>query len=291
MRRVHLPILGLLLACGAEAIAQQPPGPPAVLVMTREQFKPGSMLTHNKQMPAFNALFEKAKIVSYRLGLVPVSGDQNHLLYLEGFPSFAEMEAAPKKVADAMASSPALQAEFDALTQKNEPLHDSQTAMVARLRSDMSYRPNTMDRTGKARYFSVTVVRVNVGRNPDYIDYVKQTNAAREKANLDEHSVVFQVVSGAPGGTFLTLSTNRTLAEVDDFYRDLDARTKKLDEAIGGALVVKQRQRTASEIVAQLSSTLYAIDRNLSRPRPEFVAADPDFWKAKEPAKKEPAKK
>jgi hypothetical protein len=65
----------------------------------------------------------------------------------------------------------------------------------------------------------------------------------------------------------------------------------KLTEALGGEVVVRPRQKMLSEIVAQSSSATYSIDRSLSRPRPEFVAADPEFWKPKEMLKKEPAKK
>ena len=158
LRLTSLSALAVLLACSAGAVAQEMSGPPPVLVVTREQFKPGNMAEHNKQIPAFYALFERAKVGTYRLGLLPVSGDLNHLVYLEGYPSFAEMEATDKKMEDVMAASPALQAEMDALTLRNDRLHESQTVWVARLRSDLSYRPNTREMTGKARYFTATTL-------------------------------------------------------------------------------------------------------------------------------------
>jgi len=291
VRLTTLPVVAVLLACGAGAIAQEAAGPPPVLVVTREQFKPGNMAEHNKQIPAFYALFERAKVGTYRLGLLPVSGDLNHLLYLEGYPSFAEMEATDKKMEDVMSASPALQAEMDALTLKNDRLHESQTVWVTRLRSDLSYRPNTREMTGKARYFTITTIRANMGRAGDLADFMKQTNAAREKANLDEHVSVYQVTSGAPGGTFLIASTSRSLAEADEAIKGMDARDKKMEEALGGDIVVKQRQKALADILAQATTTLYRVDRALTRPRPEFLAADPDFWKPKEPAKKAPAKK
>jgi len=291
VRLTALPVTVVLLAGAALSLAQETAGPPPVLVVTREQFKPGNMPEHNRQIPAFYALFERAKVGTYRLGLLPVSGDLNHLLYLEGYPSFAEMEATEKRMADVMGASPALQAEFDALSAKNDRLHESQTVWVARLRPDLSYRPNTREMTGKARYFTVTTVRANMGRGSDLADYVKQTNAAREKANLDEHASVYQVTSGAPGGTYLILSTSRSLAEADEAVKGMDTRDKKMEDALGGAVVVKERQKAIADIVAQTTTVLYSVNRALSRPRPEFVTADPDFWKAKEPARKEPAKK
>jgi len=285
-------VFGLALLCGTPAFAQEPAaGPPSVLMVTREQFRPGNMATHNRQIPAFYALFEKAKVGAARLGLVPVSGDQNHLLYLEGYPSRAEMEATTRKFDEVMGASPALQAEFDALSGKNDPLHESQTVMITTLRTDLSYHPNTREQTGRARYFNVTVLRVNAGRGVDWADYTKQTNAAREKAGLDEHTAVYGVSSGAPAGTFLILSTMRSLSEADAAAAGGAARTQKMTAALGGESVVAARRKTNSEIVAQAVTTLYSIDRATSRPRPEFVAADPDFWKVKEMPKPAPVKK
>lgn len=288
MRRIQT-VLGLVLLCSPVAFAQEPSAPPpGMLVVTREQFKPGNMATHNKHIPAFYALFEKAKVGAARLGLLPVSGDQNHLLYFEGYPSAADMEATAKKMDDVMGGSPALQAEMDALTAKNASLHESQTVMHALFRGDLSYHPNTREQTGRARYFNVTVLRVNVGRGTDWADYTKQTNAAREKAGLDEHTAVYQVLSGAPAGTFLILGTWRSMSEADDGVKGNAARNQKLTAALGGESVVAARRKMTSELVAQAVTTLYAIDRATSRPRPEFVAADPDFWKPKEMPKPAP---
>ena len=290
MRQIHV-VFGLALLLSPVAFAQEPNAPPpGILKVSREQFRPGNMATHNRQIPAFYALFEKAKVGAARLGLLPVSGDQNHLLYLEGYPSAAEMEATAKRMDDVMGASPALQAEMDALSSKNDPLHESQTVMLATLRSDLSYHPNTREQTGRARYFSVTVLRVNVGRGVDWADYTKQTNAAREKAGLDEHTAVYGVNSGAPAGTFLILSTMRSLSEVDDAAAGGAARAQKMTAALGGESVVAARRKTTSELVAQAVTTLYSIDRGISRPRPEFVTADPDFWKPKEMPKPAPAK-
>ena len=288
MRPRGLSVLALLLACAPGAQAQQ--GLPSIMVMTREQFRPGNMPAHNRQIPAFYAFFDKAKVGAPRMGLLPISGDQNHLVYLENYASYAEMEASTKKLDEVMSATPALQAELDSLSKQNEPLHESQSVWVAIRRNDMSYRPRTAAEIAKIRNVSITVTRVNVGRASDYADYVKQTNAAREKLGLDEHSSVWQVTSGAPTGTFLSFVSNSSMAEADAAMRGADARTKKLNEALGGEMVVKQRAKLISELIAQSTSTLYSVNRAISRPAPEYLAADPDFWKPKE-APKPPAKK
>ena len=275
MRSRYLPIAGLLLLGAGEALAQQ--APPQVLMITREQFKPGNMAAHNKEIPAFYALYERANVGASRLGLLPFSGDQNHLLYVEGYASFAEMETTATKMEDGF--STALQKELDVLTKRTDSLHESQSVMIAVRRNELSYRPLPVGDVAKSRFVSLTVTRVNPGRGPEYADYVKQTNAAREKAGLDEHSTVWSVNSGAATGTFLVFTFNRSLSESDTLRTGMDARTKKLTEALGGEAVAKQRQKLLSEIVAQSNTTLYAFNRGISRPSPEFVAADPTFWK------------
>lgn len=290
MRLRTLAVPTLLLMSALPARAQQ--GPPTVLMVTREQFRPGNMATHNKQIPAFYALFDKAKVGAPRLGLVPVSGDQNHIIYLESHPGYADMEATAKKMGEVMGASPALQAEMDALSKANDPLHESQTVMIAFRRDDLSYHPRTPAEVGKVRNINLTVTRVNTGRGADYADYVKQTNAAREKVHLDEHTSVYQVTSGAPAGTFLIFNSNSSMAEADAAFIGAAARTKKVDEALGGEAVVKARQKMNAEIVATSTTTLYSVDRGISRPAPEYVAADPGFWKPVKPVEApKPAKK
>ena len=281
MRLRSLAVPTLLLISALPARAQQ--GPPLVLVMTREQFRPGNMATHNKQIPSFYALFEKAKVGAPRLGVVPVSGDQNHILYLEIHPSYADFEATGKKMDEVMSAAPALQAEMDALTKANDPLHESQTVMMAVRRDDLSYHPRTPAEIGKVRFINLAVTRVNTGRGADYADYIKQANAAREKAHLDEHTSVWQVTSGAPGGTFLTFNSSASMAEADAAYMGGDARAKKVNEALGGEVVVKARQKMFADIVATATTTTYRVDRGISRPAPEYIAADPVFWKPMKP--------
>jgi hypothetical protein len=275
MRSRYLPIAGLLLLGAGEALAQQ--SPPQVLMITREQFKPGNMAAHNKDIPAFYALYDRANVGAARLGLLPFSGDQNHLLYVEGYASYAEMEATATRMEEF--GPAALQKELDVLTKRTDALHDSQSVMIAVRRNELSYRPLPVGEVAKSRFLNLAVIRVNPGRATDYADYIKQTNVAREKAGLDEHTTVWVVTSGAPTGTFLVFTFNRSLGDTDGLRTGMAARTQKLSDALGGEAVVKQRQKLLSEVIAQSQTTVYAFNRGISRPSPEFVAADPTFWK------------
>jgi len=221
-----------LLSAAAIAAQEQMTGPPPVLAIGLEEINPGSMAAHDKQVVAYTALFNRANAQGHRLGLVPVSGDDNQVVYLQPYASFADLEATRKKTDEVFAASPALQAELDALDRQTGSMHATQKTLIAVYRPDLSYRPVGPAEVGKSRYFTMSTNRIKAGRTNDYEGYVKQYNRAREKANLNEHSAVYQVITGAPSGTFITLGHNRSLTEWDDFTRDMHARNKAIDEAL-----------------------------------------------------------
>jgi hypothetical protein len=267
-------------AWAVPALAQEA-GPPAVIAIGREEIPPGRMPAHERNAAAFVSVLNRAGATSYRIGLVPVSGDDNQVLYLEPYASFADLEQARVQLDRAVTSNAALRAEMEQLQRDNVQLHHSQRTTLARLRADMSYRPNPREETARARYFSVTTTRVKPGRGPDYAEYVKQLNVARAKANIEVHTAVYQVVSGAPTGTFITFTSLKSLKEWDEGFARADRDQKALEEALGGAVVVERRRQLLSDTVAEGQNTLFAISPAMSRPTPQMAAADPDFWMPK----------
>ncbi|HEY7409552.1 MAG TPA: hypothetical protein VII13_02360 [Vicinamibacteria bacterium] len=279
MSRVGTPLAAVVLLAAAAA-AQDAPGPPPVLSIAREEIKPGQMGPHEKQAARFLAVQGKANAKAFRIGLVPVSGDDNQVVYLEGHPSFAEMEAGQNEFEAAVAASPALSAEMSQIEAGGAAMHASQKRMLAVLRSDLSFRPHRMDEVAKARYVTISRTQVRPGRGPDYVDWIKQLNGAREKANADwVRTVVYQVVSGAPAGTYLTFTANRSLAEWDEATAKLEERAKLIEAALGGDEVVKQRRLALADIVAETVPSLYAMHPGISRPAEQFAAWDQAFWK------------
>ena len=286
MRLVKVVVaLAALGSLALPALAQEPLAAPPVMRITVEDIKPGSMGTHEKSVASYLALFNRAQAPMSRVGMVPVSGDQNQVVYLEGFPSFAELEAADKKLEAAFAASPAMRSELDTLDRNGGPLHSSQRTMIAVFRPDLSYRPLSASAVGKSRYFGVATSRIKLGRVVDYEGYVKQLNRAREKANVAESTAVYQVTTGAPAGTFMTFTANRSLAELDTARAGMAARNKAVDEALGGEEVVRQRRELAEATFMDVRSVLYALNPRLGTPAAQIASADPDFWAPKVPGK------
>src|SRR6185295_16982073 len=182
MRQVTLPFVAVLAAFGGLAVAQEAAGPPPVLIINKEEIKPGQMGPHEKNAARFVSIENKANASSYRVGLTPVSGDDNVVVYLEGHASFEDMEKAAKGLADTLATNASLRAEMDQMTQQGADMHASQKTSLAVYRADLSYRPIHMDAVAKSRYVSINTTHIKIGHTPDYEAYAKELNGAREKA-------------------------------------------------------------------------------------------------------------
>ena len=285
MRTKFLPLFGLLTLAPAALPAQtaDPEAAPPVLAMAREEIKPGKMGVHGKTSAGYAAVLAKANPAMHWVGFTPVSGDDNVTMYLSGHPSFAQAISDNEKVESAIAQNASLKAEIDRLGAASADMHASQRTAYYVYRAANSYHTPKMSDMAKSRYMSVTTYRIKPGRIPDWNDYVKTLNAAREKAGVTWLSyVAYQSSIGAAAGTFLSFRPLRSLAELDDDNTQAEERQKAVDAALGGETVVKARRELVAEILAEAPTTnVYAVSRQDSLPSAQFAAADPDFWSPK----------
>jgi hypothetical protein len=275
--------LGILLSGLAAVAGAQTPdrsGPPPVLSITREEIKPGRMAAHEKLNAGYITAVAKTPSQSYWLGLVPVSGDDNSTLFLQALGSFAEVEEA-RKADEALIANAAFKADIDALDKQGADLHSSQRTMLARYRADLSFRPAAMEEVAQSRYFSVTTVRVKYNRVPDYVEYVKAVNVAREKANYPVKLAMYSVTSGAPAGTFIYFRALKSLKTWDDDAAAMSSVDKAITEAMGGDEAARKLRLTGADIVQSADTVLYAMNPKISRPGPEFAKYDVAFWNPK----------
>jgi hypothetical protein len=284
MRRTILSLVGLLAVTPVPALAQSAEdSPPPVLVINREQVKPGRMSAHEKVSAGYTALFTKVNPETNWLGLTPIAGDDNTVLFLTGYPSFATAEAEHNKVEAAFAQNAAWKAEMDRLDgQSGDMRNSSQTAWFV-YRPALSYHPPKLAEVAKSRLVSISTVRVKPGRVPDFQDWYKGLNAARDKANATWVSTAaYQSSVGASGGTFMFFSFSKAMSELDEANTKSDERQKAIDAALGGDQVVKMRRELVSEILVEpVMTNLYVINKAESHPSAQFVAGDPEFWSPK----------
>ena len=83
MRKFFFVLAITLLASGFSQITAQPPkrmGPPPVLLIVREDIKPGKMPAHNIHSASFARIFRQLQTPSHRIALVPVAGSENEVI-------------------------------------------------------------------------------------------------------------------------------------------------------------------------------------------------------------------
>ncbi len=264
---VSLVCLLLPAAFQAQTQSSAPPGPPKVLQIFREEVKPGKQVTHEKIEAGWPRAFAKANWPIHYFAMTTVSGP-NEAWFITGYDSFAALE----KDRHDIDKSATLKAELDQLSSQDGELLAGTRSIIATYREDLSYR--TSINLPQMRYVSLTTVRVRPGHTEDYVTRRKMAIAALEKANINFPSVVYQISSGAPSGTYLTFRPLKSLAEMDGTggtaFRDAM-----------GAENMKKYQQLESEAILFTETILYSFSPKMSYVGKEFASADPDFWTPK----------
>jgi hypothetical protein len=275
--------LGIVLTGLSAAVGAQSPdhsGPPPVISLTREEIKPGRMAAHEKLNAAFVAAVSRTPSEGRWLGLVPVSGDENTTLFISAFGNFAELEN-QRKADETLSTNAAYKSEIEALDKQGADLHATQRTTFARYRPDLSFHPGTMEEVAQARYFGVTTVRVKYNRIPDYVEYMKAVNAAREKARLPIKLTAYQVTTGGAAGTFVIFRALKSLKTWDDEYAATAETEKAMTEAYGGEEAARKVRLQGADLVMVSDNAVYALNPTISRPSPEFAKYDLAFWTPK----------
>ena len=273
--------IGVLLSAAIPAFAQtQAPPPAKVIQIYREQVKPGKAVAHEKVEVGWPAAFAKASSPAYYVAMTSVSGP-GEAWYINPRDSFAALG----KDDEAVEKNPALKAQLDALSAQDGELLSGISIYLATYREDLSYRPDI--EWSKARLVNVTTFRINMGRDQDFVAWRKIVNDAHAKANMNESWVVYQVTSGAPGGTFLLFAPLKSMADLDALA---DMHGKSYQDAVGEDNRTRIRD-LQHETLQSVSSQVFAMSPKMSYVSKEFASGDPDFWTPKPPAPaKVPAK-
>jgi hypothetical protein len=269
--------LVLLVSVCSPAFAQtpEPMGPPPVLLIVREDIKASKMPAHNKHSASFAQIFAKLQTASHRIALVPVAGSENEVVYLTGAGSFADFEKAQQDTDKKMSgASGAIKAELDRLAREAPDLHSAMRDVLAVYRPELSYSPGV--NIAQMRYFAITTVRVRPGHDAEYADYIRSVvNVAREKAKLDNfHLACFQVISGAPGGTYMFFRAMKSLGELD---QNVGAKVRA---AMSDDMKKAADKANADAVIISESAT-YAFEPSMSYVPKETAAQDPGFWNPK----------
>lgn len=276
MKRLFLLLTILSLGSSFASITAQERqmGPPPVLLIVREEIKPGKMPAHNRHSASFVEIFGRLQTPSYRIAMLPVAGSENDVLYITALESFAQMERMQQETDKKMAAATGpTRAELDRLEREAPDLHAAMRDMFTVYRPELSFDPG-VDIT-KMRYMAVTTVRVRPGQDDQYAEYVRNVvNVARTKAKAELHVAAFQVIAGSPTTTYMFFRPMKSLAEYD---LRIGARVREgmSDDQ------KKKADKMAGESIVFSETSVYAFAPALSHVPKDFAAGDPTFWNPK----------
>ena len=277
MKRSLLFFVVFALATVSQVLAQNPPqrgGPPPVLLIVREDIKPGMMGAHGRHSAEFSSIFNKLQTPNYRIALVPVAGSENEVIYITGAENFAELERIQKATDEKLANlSGMTKADMDRLDKEAPSMHAGMRDMMAVFRPELSYNPGVAIAT--MRYFAVTTVRVRPGQEDAYAEYVNNVvKVARDKAKAELHVATFQIIAGAPGTTFMNFRPMKSLSEYDLRIGPRVREAMSDDQK-------KKADKLLSESVMFTETSVYAFNPQMSYVSKEMAAGDPTFWNPK----------
>src|SRR5205823_6078650 len=154
--------------------------------------------------------YANSKIPVYWLALQSATGSP-HVLYFDGFDTFAEIEKAGADVAEGLGAYP----DVANLQQKLQEFVTATRTVMAFRRDDLSYHLNKIDLT-KARYIRVTIFQLRPGYEDEFADAFRARSRIHETNDIETPWMIYQVHSGLILPSFLEFQPMDSLAEIDD---------------------------------------------------------------------------
>jgi hypothetical protein len=251
-----------LLCAALPLTAQQPAGPPPVLRIFREDIKEAKGLAHEKTEAAVMQAMARLNYPSRILGLETLTGTPQ-AWFLEGHTTFASIAES-----GAALDNP----EITALTTTDEESLTGSRSMIAVLRPDLSFGTDQIN-LPKVRFFNIITIRIRAGQEQEFTEVGKMMVGAAAKSGSGQPVATYQVVSGAPNGTFLLMEPAESLKSMDEAPQ----RTQAVYQALGDT-GMKRLSKASADTIANEESVLFAVNPEMSYPAKEWVTADPGFW-------------
>jgi hypothetical protein len=193
------------------------------------------------------------------LGMTAITGLPETWL-VEAHDSFASVEDLDRR----LASLPQGSNEFS-----------PPSTMIGVLRPNWSYRPDQASRMFvKARYFQISIHQVRAGMEADYAELVRLRRLGQDTMNLDRPEIAYQVIAGAPAGTFVFLAPLLSLKSLDEGRPDVPVYAENL-----AAERAKARAKVAPDAELLRENQFLRVEPRLSYVSDEFASGDTAFWR------------
>jgi hypothetical protein len=253
--------LMLLAVMGTGAFAQAPTDPPPILEIVR---KPGYAVGPVRP-------YADARANINVIGMTSMTGLPETWL-VEAHYSFASIEDTDRALDAAGAFRSATRQADGAQDDVLAPAH----TLLLRYRPDLSYRGDQAIRLfPRARYFHVTIYRVRQATDTEFHNMVDLRRASLDSVNLDRPDIAYDVISGAPSGTYMFLAPIVTLRTMDEGVPNTPAYAQGTAEARA-----KARANTPQVDIGR-EHLFLRVEPGLSYVSDEFVQVDRAFWRGK----------
>ncbi|MGB9406110.1 MAG: hypothetical protein WCA89_01170 [Terracidiphilus sp.] len=277
MNKLSPILLGLSLAvAGGSLVTAQDQSTAAVsapkyMQITVEYTKPGKGgMAHDKTESAFVQAATKVNFPIHYIAFNSLSGPAR-AIYMSHFDSFEAMQTA-NKVFEANA------AEFERINVDDGELLESTKQLIFKYVPELSYHPHGPN--PHAHYLEARILHVRSGHRKEFEDLVKMWMAVSDKAGSANHWGAYRVQYGDQVGTYVFLTSDNSMADIDNSFAEgpkFMAVLSEADRQVAGEL--------RAEAIDADRFELYAVNPAQSYPPEEFVKADPDFWMPKTAAK------
>jgi hypothetical protein len=279
MRKPFLSLfLPMVVAGGATTAAAQgiPTTQPKFLTIFREQVKVGRAADHAKWEAGWPAAYEKAKSPYNYLAYASVTGPSEvwYVTPLASQAAFGEMTA--REDAD-----PALRGELDRLARGDAEFVSEATALQAVARPELSH--GSFPDVTTMRFWEITTFRVKPGHAADFAAAAKAYASAAARSAPSASWRTYEVVAGAPDGTYLVFSSVASFADFDKMATDGEATWKGMTYDERSAM-----SKFATDATLSTVTNRFRLDPAQSYVPLETRQKDPAFWMPKPPAPKKP---
>ena len=266
-------LLGLTIGL-ATTFAQEAPKPAPVISIGIESIKEGRSAAHEKVETEWAATLRKANFPGTYYALDSISGT-SEVIFIAPMESFGAREEMDK-----FADKEPLKTSLDNLDSRDGELRTSSRQLWAVYRPDLSYKPESMN-LAKTRYVDLATFRLKLGKDDDFAGGAKAIFNAYGKGNVDMCILSYQVVAGAPSGTFLFFTLMDSMKFLDAEPERQKALKAGMPETDYQALM-----RGMGDVFVSMEDNLFAVKPNMSLPAKAVAEADPAFWRPKAAAGK-----
>lgn len=144
-------------------------------------------------------------------------------------------------------------------------------AWLALYRPGWSYRREEAVRNlAKAHYWQIALYRTRPEAESEIAELLRERKRTFDSINLDRPEMVYQVISGAPSGTYLAIAPLLSLKSMDDSLATLGTYPKTEES--------ESKQATARAQVSH-ENLLFRVEPEYSYVSDDFAAADRAFWR------------